>query len=97
MTTRRERVSFVSLDTLVGLSLEPNDRNMSENRIIGSIAAEDILSVLTPRQRQIIVRIAEGKSYREVGEELGICKVSVHDRIKSARKRVRDAGLVRIR
>ena len=39
---------------------------------------EDVLAELSPRSRLIVVRLREGKSYSDIGAELGISKQAVH-------------------
>ena len=39
---------------------------------------EDVLAELSPRSRLIVVRLWEGKSYSDIGAELGISKQAVH-------------------
>lgn len=39
---------------------------------------EDVLAELSPRSRLIAVRLREGKSYSDIGAELGISKQAVH-------------------
>jgi RNA polymerase sigma factor (sigma-70 family) len=39
---------------------------------------ENVLAELAPRSRLIVVRIREGRSYSEIGDELGISKQAVH-------------------
>lgn len=39
---------------------------------------EEVLAELSPRSRLIVVRLREGKSYSEIGAELGISKQAVH-------------------
>ncbi len=39
---------------------------------------EEVLAELSPRSRLIVVRLREGKSYSDIGAELGISKQAVH-------------------
>ena len=39
---------------------------------------EDVLAELAPRSRLIVVRLREGKSYSDIGEELNVSKQAVH-------------------
>lgn len=39
---------------------------------------ENVLSELAPRSRLIVVRLREGKSYSDIGEELNVTKQAVH-------------------
>jgi RNA polymerase sigma factor (sigma-70 family) len=39
---------------------------------------EGVLAELTPRSRLIVVRLRDGKSYSDIGAELGISKQAVH-------------------
>lgn len=39
---------------------------------------EDVLAELSPRARLIVVRLRDGKSYSDIGAELGISKQAVH-------------------
>ena len=39
---------------------------------------DDVLAELSPRSRLIVVRLREGKSYSDIGAELGISKQAVH-------------------
>ena len=50
---------------------------------------EELLNKLSPRQRQIIKLRADGYSYKEIGEKLGIKEHSVDNEIQRLRRRVR--------
>jgi len=39
---------------------------------------EDVLAELAPRSRVIVVRLREGKSYSDIGEELNVSQQAVH-------------------
>jgi RNA polymerase sigma factor (sigma-70 family) len=51
---------------------------------------EDVLAGLPPRSRLMVVRIREGKSYREIGEELKISKQAVHKVAHAALQSLRE-------
>ena len=51
---------------------------------------EDVLAELSPRSRLIVVRLREGKSYSDIGAELGISKQAVHKVAHAALQSLRE-------
>lgn len=56
-----------------GMNVELAARAAESRKVLESVLAE-----LSPRPRAIVMQIREGKSYAEIGEELGISKQAVH-------------------
>lgn len=48
------------------------------------LVLEDLLASLPPRTRQILALVAEGHSYVETGERLGVPKQAVHKAASAA-------------
>ena len=46
------------------------------------------ISLLTPRERQILILIAAGKKNREITAQLGIARTTVQAHVRSARVRL---------
>ena len=51
---------------------------------------EDVLTELSPRSKLMVVRLREGKSYSEIGAELGISKQAVHKVAHAALQSLRE-------
>ncbi len=51
---------------------------------------------LTPRERQILVLLTEGLTYKQVGAELGISRYSVKNRVSDVRLRYGAATTVHL-
>lgn len=46
--------------------------------------AEELLGLLTPRERQVVLLVAEGAKNREIAERLGIAEPTVKDHVHRA-------------
>ena len=68
-----------------GVNVELAARAAESREILESVLAE-----LSPRSRSIVVRIREGKSYGDIGAELGISKQAVHKVGHAALQSVRE-------
>jgi RNA polymerase sigma-70 factor (ECF subfamily) len=83
--SRGEIVGEGVLDDLVDTATGPDVRQEA-NEVLRATAA------LTPRHRQVILLVAaEGLSYREVAEELGVPVGTVMSRLARAREQLREA------
>ncbi len=51
---------------------------------------EDVLTELSPRSKLMVVRLRDGKSYSEIGAELGISKQAVHKVAHAALQSLRE-------
>jgi DNA-directed RNA polymerase specialized sigma24 family protein len=68
----KHRVDVVSLEALYEAGYEIDDGSPNQASWIGSIHAEQILALLTPRQREATLLFYDGYKGRAVREMLGI-------------------------
>jgi len=73
-------------DGFTGDWVNNEDGENMEEAIYEMMNIEEMLSELTPRQREIAELRLEGYSYKEIGEKLGISPRTVQEHIQSIRR-----------
>lgn len=91
-------------DFYLGSNLGPvlaADRSPSEqpgdgpDRTVGAVSAK----VLTPREREVLTLVAQGLTHKQIGQQLGLSKLTVDTYLHRVRRKVRapnKAGLTRV-
>jgi hypothetical protein len=87
--TYRTYVYPVSLNSLLNHGFEANDNGQQEKNLYeGPLQNDAILSKLTKRQREIIIKLNDGYKRKEVAHDFGICIQAVHQIVLRIRKRL---------
>ena len=60
-----------------------------EDHLLTTLDLEAALQALTPRQRECCLLFAEGKTEREVAQELGLSRGNIHAYLEAARKKLK--------
>ncbi|MDW5326585.1 response regulator transcription factor [Plantactinospora sp. KLBMP9567] len=74
------------------LSDQPGD---DPDRTVGAVS----VSVLTPREREVLTLVAQGLTHKQIGQQLGLSKPTVDTYLHRVRRKVRahnKAGLTRV-
>ena len=95
---RRKRLRFFDLrkieqgtEPLSPTELEVRERLAYEQKeqLVSKLDLEAALQVLTPKQKAAFLLFADGKSYREIAQELGVSFPRVQQYIAAARNKLR--------
>lgn len=62
-----------------------------ENNIIDKIALEQMISILTQRERNVVTKRLQGYSYKEIGDELGLTHQRIQQILEEAVKKIQQS------
>ena len=95
---RRKRLRYFDLhkieqgtQPLSPTELEVRERLSHEikDQLVSKLDLEAALAVLTPKQKAAFLLFAEGKTYREIAQELSLSLPTVQQHITAARKKLK--------
>ena len=95
---RRKRLRFFDLEKieqgrepLSPTELEVRERlaHAPQDQLLAKLDLEAALTVLTPKQKACFLLYAEGKTYREIAQDLSLSLPTVQQHITAARKKLK--------
>ena len=95
---RRKRLRFFNLEKIEQgrEPLSPTELEVREHlayeqkeQLVSKLDLEAALSALTPKQKACFLLYAEGKTYREIAQELSLSLPTIQQHVTAAKKKLR--------